>query len=307
MANDWFYLSGEEQVGPYPGEQLHELIASGHIQRETHIWTEGMPEWLPAQQIENLFPAAEEVAAPIAETAPAAQPMLVTGAPATAPTAAATANPYLNTPAAVTAAAPHEQVERNYPPVSVKKVSYPLFLWAGAIIPVIAGILVTATGLMLPEEIDFESDKYNGLIYTGLTALAIGCISAIIGGIYFYIILFRAWHILQPSGMAAMTPGKAVGFYFIPFFAYFWGFFALKGLADNWNNVMSSFTDTQAVPRFNSGILLAFCICILVFPYICPILLAVAAIDICKGINFMASRALKVGLSSSTGGGLQLY
>src|SRR4030042_6627005 len=44
------------------------------------------------------------------------------------------------------------------------------------------------------------------------------------------IILYRHWWLLQGHG-ARTTPGKAVGFGFIPFFCFYWWFIAYAGLA----------------------------------------------------------------------------
>jgi hypothetical protein len=49
-----------------------------------------------------------------------------------------------------------------------------------------------------------------------------------------YILLYKLWKIVQ-DGFASTTPGKAVGFMFIPFFNYYWFFRAYWGLAKDEN------------------------------------------------------------------------
>jgi hypothetical protein len=50
------------------------------------------------------------------------------------------------------------------------------------------------------------------------------------GGVLQYILVYKFWQILQ-DGFARTTPGKAVGFMFIPFFNFYWLFVAYYGLS----------------------------------------------------------------------------
>ena len=71
---------GEDEVhcGPYTAEQLVAFAQDGTIDRDSMVWTEGLEEWIPAGQVEGLFPL--QVAAPL--TAPPQGPRFVlTGQP----------------------------------------------------------------------------------------------------------------------------------------------------------------------------------------------------------------------------------
>jgi hypothetical protein len=75
MAAQWHYGQGEEQHGPVPLEELKQLVASGQVQPTDMVWNADMPEWLPAGEVEELFPkrktASEQVAAePAREPSP---------------------------------------------------------------------------------------------------------------------------------------------------------------------------------------------------------------------------------------------
>lgn len=59
-TNEWYYLVGEEQIGPVAGEYLQQLAAEGTILPETQLWAEGLEEWIPAATVEGLFPAAPQ-------------------------------------------------------------------------------------------------------------------------------------------------------------------------------------------------------------------------------------------------------
>jgi hypothetical protein len=60
-AKDWYYATGGERSGPVDRREVGRLIMSGQIRRETVIWSDGLPEWMPAGQTEfgTLFGPAE--------------------------------------------------------------------------------------------------------------------------------------------------------------------------------------------------------------------------------------------------------
>lgn len=47
--------------------------------------------------------------------------------------------------------------------------------------------------------------------------------------VFFYILIYQYWCLIPPEN-AETTPGKAVGFLFIPFYSLYWGFIAIWGL-----------------------------------------------------------------------------
>ena len=54
------------------------------------------------------------------------------------------------------------------------------------------------------------------------------------GSIFYLTLIYKAWTSIQ-DGHARTTPGKAVGFLFIPFYNFYWVFQALPGFADDYN------------------------------------------------------------------------
>lgn len=63
-----------------------------------------------------------------------------------------------------------------------------------------------------------------------LSFIIIGIPAVIAGVIIYYILLYRFWLLIQ-DGKARTSPGKAVGFCFIPFFNFYWIYVAIVGLA----------------------------------------------------------------------------
>ncbi len=82
-------------------------------------------------------------------------------------------------------------------------------------------------------------------------------LSAIASMVLFYIILYRNWKLIQ-DGYARTTPGRAVGFQFIPFFNLYWIFEAYPGLIRDTN----AFIQRHGLPikMQDAGLATAFCI-----------------------------------------------
>ena len=51
-ANDWFYLSGDDELGPFSGKQLQELLAGGEIGPDTMARKRSWMDWRPAGEID---------------------------------------------------------------------------------------------------------------------------------------------------------------------------------------------------------------------------------------------------------------
>lgn len=56
MAEEWYYLKGEQQIGPVTKEKLLEAYQWGEINSQTLVWNNGMPDWQPAGKVQGLLP-----------------------------------------------------------------------------------------------------------------------------------------------------------------------------------------------------------------------------------------------------------
>ena len=52
----WFYASEGDPQGPFPADQFRNLVTQGVIRADTLVWTEGMPGWQKASEIQGLLP-----------------------------------------------------------------------------------------------------------------------------------------------------------------------------------------------------------------------------------------------------------
>ena len=65
---DWYYIGHYGQIGPLTRETMTDLIETGVIMRDTHVWKTGMPDWVLAGSVLDL--ANEFATAPIATPPP---------------------------------------------------------------------------------------------------------------------------------------------------------------------------------------------------------------------------------------------
>jgi hypothetical protein len=79
----------------------------------------------------------------------------------------------------------------------------------------------------------------------------------IVTTVFWCILLYRQWFLLQGHG-ARTTPGKAVGFGFIPLFGFYWCFVAYAGLATDTNNYLRRLGINTV--RMSFGLAVADCI-----------------------------------------------
>jgi hypothetical protein len=254
----------------------------GNITRESMVWTEGMAEWLPAGQIEGLFPAE---AAPVQGSAVSAAP-----------------------DGAARAGAEDPCVCPDIKPVNC---GLWIGLFPGGIAVAISGVLLigaAASAAVAAQNAEGGANELTSAQVSGVgvggTVVLAGCFLITLSFIPAFIALHRAWACLQPGGMARSTPGKAVGFLFIPFFNIYWLFQAYLGLAKDWNRTAGTYSSLKAAPKMSEGVFLIYSIVNFVFP-LGPIMLFPVMSQRCKGVNFFAYRP-KPGNPGALGGGSSL-
>lgn len=282
----WYYTDAAgQQTGPVSQEQLQQLAANGQINAQTNVWTEGMENWLPATQIQGLLPAA-----------------------------AVTANPY--SPPQSQVAAPASS--GDYPVPLVKKANFGLYLglYLIGMVALVIGFVQNAASAPTAEDVltnpNAVSESGNG----GLAMISIGALLLLGSAIVRLTTLYRAWVVLQPA-TTVTTPGKAVGFLFIPFFNLYWIFIAHWKWACEWNRITASYSNTQNAPKAKEGLFLTAIILGLVsnLPLINLIAVIPALVldiimfqQICRGVNFMVSaRTAPAAQATAAQGGIRLH
>jgi hypothetical protein len=282
MSDQWHLLQEGQQYGPYSGDQLVEFAKEGRIVRESMVWAEGMADWVAASQVEGLFPPEPAPVAAVPAWAPpgAQQPAWMRGGSLQAARPAPKGvrqSPLLGRQVA--------EVGGNYPPVEAKGASFGL----------LASLLGGGFGLFLLVAILMGSGMVKSETLQGpqvallIVLMSLGGLGIVVAAVLQYVYLARVWSYLR-FGNPRTTPGKAVGFLFIPFFNYYWLFVAFYGLAQDWNRITSQYADLQRAPKLAEGVFLTFCIGSLAFPPLALIMWFMVMSKICQAINFMAFR-----------------
>lgn len=76
-------------------------------------------------------------------------------------------------------------------------------------------------------------------------------------GIVWLVLIYKLWSLIQ-DGFASTSPGRAVGFMFIPLFNLYWLFRAVWGFARDFNSYVRRYS--LSVPLLSEGLFLAWCI-----------------------------------------------
>jgi hypothetical protein len=191
----WYYEVNHQPVGPVSEEAIADLLRARTIDALTLVWQEGMSDWKHLGETEL-----NEMSRHLSPAAPA---VLM---------------PNLSQPNGfpfprVEAAAP--TVSSAVPRVRSQSLKRVFTWWAGSMAFVALYQL------------------FAGLFPDSSILVTLSCLAEVVV-IYYtvmqFVLLFNFWRIDQ-DGAASTTPGKAVGFLFIPFFNIYWVFRAYTGLA----------------------------------------------------------------------------
>jgi uncharacterized membrane protein len=144
--------------------------------------------------------------------------------------------------------------------------------------------LITAGGQVNPAAA--QAMVSRSFLTTGIMApFALWAIISIM------ILYYKMWDAIQ-DGNARTTPGKAVGFLFIPFFNFYWIFVAIYGFAKDYNAYLVRHSLNS--PKLAEGLFLT--MCIVPFGMIIPVvgwfafvaavvILLIVVAKICDAVN----------------------
>lgn len=284
-----------QQYGPYQAEQLVQMAQGQQILPTDHLWAEGMAEWTPAQSFSQLAPIFA------AASQQAATPSVARGTGVGSASAAAGANriarkaPGRPGPAGRSGRSrPGSKSSASPRRAGKKGANFAILGWSLAAF--LVGVSCVLVGAVLMggsspslEEVSSEdfvmpepSPAASALIMAGAILYPI---SLIVYGIVSLVFLHRGWSHLQVLPEVRTTPGKAIGFLFIPFFNIYWLFVAYYGWAMDYN-ILKQRSGVIGAPQVSGGLFLAFCIIALLFG---PVLHPFVMHKICQGINFLAA------------------
>ena len=243
----WFYALRNQQQGPVSESDLKMLLKDRTIDGGTLVWKEGMAQWTPLAQTElaKLLPKPTKL--------PAAAPVIpVTPTLPQQPATPGYYQPY--------STQPMKPASERLKQLDDLFKAFWILLASGAGAIIIG--MITSSWLLASSGRAFNAGSTVGFILFFL-----GIPASIAAAVIQYILLYKYWETIQ-SIHPRTTPGKAVGYLFIPFFSIYWIWEAYHGLSKD----MNAYMNINNVPgdRINEGLSLAYCILIWcsIIPYV---------------------------------------
>ena len=177
----------------------------------------------------------------------------------------------------------------------VRRVSLPFYVSSTAIGQFL-GLPLFLIGLIL---LAISNNSYSNDSPVALfgVMIMVGMILMLTASILYLVLIYKAWESIQ-DGYARTTPGKAVGYLFIPFYNFYWIFQAIPGFADDYNAYLDR--GKISAPPLGRGLLQALAILQLLsaIPYIGWILIlplmpiyCIVVAKLCAAINALPETA----------------
>lgn len=126
----------------------------------------------------------------------------------------------------------------------------------GIVLIVIALAFLVLSGILYNLSVTL-SDIDIGVGFACSLLILLGCAAVLYGVGIWYVLLYKAWEVIQDNNASA-TPGKAVGFLFIPAYNFYWIFRVWWGFARDYNRYVARYS--LKAPKMKEGLFLAFCI-----------------------------------------------
>lgn len=185
--------------------------------------------------------------------------------------------------------------------IPVQPVSKPFYfgIWLGG--SILGGILMVIAmfaiigGAAASESGDFDPAAGGAIAGVGILLIILAVVMLIASSVIICVLYYKMWSAIQ-DGYARTTPGKAIGFMFIPLFNLYWAFQAIWGYSKDYNEYLRRYS-IPAKP-LSEGLFLTACILPLVswIPFVggligiaCFVISIIMINSICDAINTLAS------------------
>ena len=143
---------------------------------------------------------------------------------------------------------PHLAIPGNYTPDGFRTLSS-WFVWL-VFIPFLGPLGLALLLRLVASLVDLGGAVGDILIVSFFVGLVLAAISGIAAIVVHFILLYRFWRLIQ-DGKTRTTPAKALWFFAIPFFNFYWWYVAYVGLAED----MNRYCDERHIPapRIHEG------------------------------------------------------
>ena len=105
-----------------------------------------------------------------------------------------------------------------------------------------------------------------------------------------YVVIYKMWSSIQGGHATRTSPGKAIGFLFIPLFNLYWLFQVWGGFPTDYNRYVEE--RSLPIPNLSSGIYIAYPV-LLIIPFLgillAPFVFIFVAAKTCDAVNLLAA------------------
>ena len=292
---NYMFSRDGQQYGPFEGTQLVQMVQAGQVLVNDYIWTDGMAEWVPAGYFHQLAPIFG-----VAPTSPSTRPRRPSEA----------SGPVVETAVDDTGAVHVKRTGVTGPgirkaiietsPVRTRRaggagkpgasfgiVAVSFLFWMIGVLAMVGVLFFSAAVIHSPdsEEVTYGAEILAEKPHIWTTVWVLFLVGLLFSGIVTLKYLYRAWAYIQDLPRVTTTPGKAVGFLFVPFFNVVWLFVAYYKWASDYN-VRCDYADPINSRRASEGLFLTHCILMLLsvgFVTYLPVMN-----QMCRAINHLA-------------------
>lgn len=272
---NYMFSRDGQPYGPFEGAQIMQMAQKGQVLVSDYIWTEGMAEWIPAGYFHQLAPIFG-----VMITSPTIQPQ---PSPAESAHVVETAvddtgavhvkrtgvsgpgikHANIQTGSVETRA--NRASHPNRPGASFGLVAFSFLLWVLGMLAMVCVMFFSVAVLRTsdPDEVIHGSEILAGKPYIWPAVWILFLVGLLFSAVVTLKYLYRAWAYIQDVPHVTTTPGKAVGFLFIPLFNVIWLFIAYYKWASDYN-VRCDYADPVSSVRANEGLFLVHCILTLI-------------------------------------------
>jgi len=178
-----------------------------------------------------------------------------------------------------------------------------------SLIPLVALVLFSPGSRWLNDTLGTANWQNANILILGLV-IGAAALFLVVQIVITFLLLYKMWAAIQ-DGHARTTPGKAIGFLFIPFFSVYWIFQVWGGFPADYNRYVER--HRPDLPRLSSGIYVAYPVLILLsaIPFLDVLTVLVSLFvffaiiaKTCDAVNRLADAALgPIGLVSQNNAG----
>lgn len=258
--SEWHYSKNGNASGPVDGATLKRLARDGELLRTDLVWKEGMANWLPALRVKGLFDAT--------------------------PPASATAAPM------TTASAPQPPASLAYASPRTGNEALPAEVRPRSPIPfTIIAALMFASGLVVAYQAYFLSGSAQDVLVSviGTCGFLVLAIPALVLWMVWIFGVHRDVRTLT-HGQYTISPGKAVGFSFIPLFDAFWACYMPYSLTHEINRHLRQHGKTLIPTGLVLACQIASVLLAFFLPGFLPVLYAITMWLVQSGMNRLIGR-----------------